>query len=75
LDWMDGSQRAAKLPPDQLLADKQPVVAFGDLCHRRRHGRREKYTATRAALDGHWVNVLVTDLKIARRFVDEPTAI
>jgi DNA-binding transcriptional regulator LsrR (DeoR family) len=39
-------------------------------------GGRRKYAAIRAALRGGWLNVLITDLGVARRLVEEqPSAI
>jgi DNA-binding transcriptional regulator LsrR (DeoR family) len=34
-------------------------------------GGRRKYAAIRAALRGGWLNVLITDLGVARRLVED----
>jgi DNA-binding transcriptional regulator LsrR (DeoR family) len=35
-------------------------------------GGRRKFAAIRAALRGRWLNVLITDLGVARRLMEDP---
>jgi DNA-binding transcriptional regulator LsrR (DeoR family) len=56
-------QRVLGISPHDLRAIDRRVGLAG--------GRR-KYTAIRAALLGAWVTVLVTDIDVARRLVEEP---